>query len=139
VFQEEKAMKRPLLICAVMALMFQAIPVRAAESVFLSTGAQWIRLPQEEKFKVVFASIVALDEAGVPFTKSPNHYILLIDLLLAGYPELLGEDPANLLAAIVYKYEPESRAPLILARERWETERLERQLLRSYTGIPTTE
>jgi hypothetical protein len=99
------------------------------------TGAGWPSLNPEEKFMVIFSSMVALDSEGVRFDEPPYRYIRMIDIVVERFPELQSEDITNLLAAIVYQWDPATRQALLGMDRRWRSEKLERHLLAGYTGI----
>lgn len=100
-----------LMVLLTISLLTPSQKIHAAEFV---TGQDWVtKMNEKEKFISIVASMVLYTQYGIPMKFSPPDYVEKIDQILAYNPYLKNEDIANILAAAIYVYEPDSRMHLI--------------------------
>ncbi len=76
------------------------------------TGAEWIRLTQNEKMDYVLNAMAVLKNQNVPMKKSAYAYVFSVDRFFTDKPELPASDSVLTLASILYNTEPEAHEVL---------------------------
>ncbi len=76
------------------------------------SGRAWLAMSSEEKESAVVHSMADLSERGIVFSRRPEEYGADVEQILKTNPSRQSELLTNLLAAVLYETEPESRAAL---------------------------
>jgi hypothetical protein len=105
-----KSMKRAIAVpLAIMAAATSAFAMPSSQSI---KGLDWLQLSLGERMEYILASMLIMTRHGVEFGKSINDYHDAVAEKLRTHPDLYYTDVTNILASIVYEWEPGTRVAL---------------------------
>ena len=88
-----------------------AMPI-AAMNLEAITGRDWMEMSRVEKGVFVFSAVQALRAYGVPLKETPLSYTSWMDETVWTNPAAMSLAAKNILAAVIYQNEPETRPAL---------------------------